>query len=192
MADSSWLQLPILDDSGWFWLTLHPVYFQKISAAPFGNMSPQLRGALVCSWADLQNLQGGAAPPHRTETRWTEKESFLCLSAPPVQAPHFGRLLCWMGVARYSRNYSGCLADVFPIFVDSDWLWLTLADSGRLWPTLTDSVWLWPTQTQTQTETQTLADSFLFWLTLDYSFLLWLTLIDSGRFWVTLAYSDCL
>ena len=88
--------------------TEHPVYFQKISAAPFGNRSPKLRGALVCSWADLQNLQGGAAPPHQTETRWTEKESFLCLSALPVQAPNFGRLLCWLGVARYSWNYSGC------------------------------------------------------------------------------------
>ena len=90
-------------------LTLHPVYFKKTSAAPFGNRSPQLRGAWVCSWADVQNLQGGAAPPHQTETRWTETNKFLCISAPPVQAPHFSRLLCWMGVARYSRNYSGCL-----------------------------------------------------------------------------------
>ena len=85
----------------------HPVYFQKNSAAPFGNRSPQLRGAWVCSWAELQNLQGGAAPPQKTETRWTEREEFLCLSDPLVKAPHFCRLLCWMGVARYSRNYTG-------------------------------------------------------------------------------------
>ena len=86
----------------------HPVYFKKTLAAPFGNRSPQLRGAWVCTWADLQNLQRGAAPPHKTETRWTDKEKFLCLSAPLVKAPHFCRLLCWMGLARYSPNYSGC------------------------------------------------------------------------------------
>ena len=86
----------------------HPVYFKKTSAAPFGNSSPQLRGAWICTWADLQNLQGRAAPPHQTETRWTEKEIFLCLSALLVKSPHFGRLLCWMGLAKYSRNYSGC------------------------------------------------------------------------------------
>ena len=86
----------------------HPVYFKKTSAAPFGNRSPQLWGAWVCIWADLQNLQGGAAPPHQTETRWTKKEKFLCLSAPLVKSPHFGRLLWWIGFARYSRNYSGC------------------------------------------------------------------------------------
>ena len=85
----------------------HPVYFKKTSAAPFGNRSPQLGGAWVCSWADLKNLQGGAGPPHQTQTRWSEKEKFLSLSAPQVQAPHFGRLLCWMGVAGYSRNHSG-------------------------------------------------------------------------------------
>ena len=62
----------------------------------------------LSTWADLQNLQGGAGPPHQTGTRWTEKEIFLCLSAPLVKTPHFGRLLCWMGLARYSRNYSGC------------------------------------------------------------------------------------
>ena len=43
-----------------------------------------------------------------TETRWTDNEKLFCLSAPQVRAPHFGRLLCWMGVGRYSRNYSGC------------------------------------------------------------------------------------
>ena len=86
----------------------HPVYFKKTSAAPFGNRSPQLQGAWVCTWADLQNLQGGAAPTHQTETRWTEKEIFLCLSTPLVKTPHFGRLLFWMGLARYSPNYSGC------------------------------------------------------------------------------------
>ena len=88
-------------------LPRHPVYFKKTSAAPLGNRSPQLRGAWVCTWADLQNLQGGAAPPHQTETRWTEKEILLCLSAPLVKTPHFGRLLCWMGLARCSLNYSG-------------------------------------------------------------------------------------
>ena len=61
----------------------------------------------VCTWADLQNFQEGAAPPHQTETRWTEKEQFLSLSSPLGKAPHFGILLCWMGLARYSRNYSG-------------------------------------------------------------------------------------
>ena len=65
----------------------HPVFFQKTSAAPFGNKSPQLRGAWVCSWADLQNLQGGAAPPHQTETRWTEKEMLLHLAVALVKAP---------------------------------------------------------------------------------------------------------
>ena len=95
------------------YLIWHPVYFKKISAAPFGNRSPQLRGAWVCTWADLQNLQGGAAPPHKTETRWTDKERILCLSAPLVKAPHFSRLLCWMGLARYSRNYSGCWSEPF-------------------------------------------------------------------------------
>ena len=88
---------------------MHPVYFQKTSAAPFGNRSPQLRGAWVCTWADLQNLQWGAAPTLQTETRWTEREEFLFLSDPLVKAPHFCRLLCWMGVARYSLNYSGCM-----------------------------------------------------------------------------------
>ena len=48
----------------------HPVYFQKTSAAPFGNRSPQLRGAWVCTWADLQNLQGGA--PHPIKQRRDE------------------------------------------------------------------------------------------------------------------------
>ena len=91
----------------WFFLTPHPVYFKNTSAAPFGNRSPQMQGAWVCTWADLQNLQGGAAPPHQTETRWTEKEILLCLSAPLVKTPHFGRLLCWMGLARCSLNYSG-------------------------------------------------------------------------------------
>ena len=38
------------------------------------------------------------------------RKKFLCLSDPLVKAPHFCRLLCWMGVARYSRNYSGCLS----------------------------------------------------------------------------------
>ena len=107
-----------VEEKGWHFYqyinfaSLHPVYFKKTSAAPFGNRSPQLRGAWVCTWADLQNLQGGAAPPHKTETRWTEKEKFLCLSAPLVKAPHFSRLLCWMGLARYSRNYSGCLLGI--------------------------------------------------------------------------------
>ena len=91
------------------YIFLHPVYFKKISAAPFGNRSLQLRGAWVCTWAVLQILQGGAAPPHKTETRWTEKERFLCLSALLVRAPHFSGLLCLNGLARYSRNYSGCL-----------------------------------------------------------------------------------
>ena len=69
-----------------FWSTAHqsksyhPVYFKKTSAAPFGNRGHQLRGAWVCAWADLPNLQGGSAPPHQTGTRWTEKEQFLCLS----------------------------------------------------------------------------------------------------------------
>ena len=51
---------------------------------------------------------GRSCPTHQTETRWTEKEKFLCPSAPLVKAPHFSRLLCRMGLARYSRNYSGC------------------------------------------------------------------------------------
>ena len=97
----------------------HPVYFKKTSAAPFGNRSPQLRGAWVCTWADPQNHKGGAAPPHQTETRWTKKQKCLCLSAPLVKSPHFGRLLCWMGLARYSRNYSGCLK-YHPLC--SDWI----------------------------------------------------------------------
>ena len=105
LVQDRFFNLPI-----WKPMAQHPVYFKKNSAAPFGNRSPLLRGAWICSWAHLQNLQGGAAPPHLTETRWTEKDKFLCLSAPPVQAPHFERLLCWMGVARYSRNYSGCQA----------------------------------------------------------------------------------
>ena len=92
---------------------MHPVYFQKTSAAPFGNSSPQLRGAWVCTWADLQILQGGAAPPLQTETRWTKGEEFLCLSDPLVKAPHFCRLLCWMGVARYSRKYTGCMSTIY-------------------------------------------------------------------------------
>ena len=91
--------------SGMGW---HPVYFKKTSAAPFSNRSPKLRGACVCTWADQQNLQGGAAPPHQTEMRWTEKDKFLCLSAPLVKTPHFSRLLCWLGLARYSQNYLGC------------------------------------------------------------------------------------
>ena len=58
-------------------INMHLVYFKKISAAPFGNRSLQLRGAWVCTWAVLQILQGGASPPHKTETRWTEKERFF-------------------------------------------------------------------------------------------------------------------
>ena len=115
-----------------FTMAMHPVYFKKTSAAPFGYMSPQLRGAWVCSWADLQNLQGGPAPPHQTETRWTGKKKFLCLSAPPVQAPHFGRLLCWMGVARYSQNYSGCMT-ILDIMAQMDF-----------WP-----FWQWPQESLT-------------------------------------------
>ena len=45
-------------------------------------------------------------PSNRDEMNW-EKKHFLYLSAPRLQAPHFGRLLCWMGVAIYSWNYSG-------------------------------------------------------------------------------------
>ena len=40
---------------------------------------------LVCTWADLQNLQGGAAPSSETKTRWDEEGKFLCLSAPLVK-----------------------------------------------------------------------------------------------------------
>ena len=69
-------------ESCYFW---HPVYFKKTSAAPFGNRSRQLRGAWVCTF--LQNLQGGAALHHQTETRWTEKEKFLWLSTPLVKPP---------------------------------------------------------------------------------------------------------
>ena len=99
----------------------HPVYFQKTSAAPFGNRSPQLRGAWVCTWADLQNLQGGAAQPLQTETRWTERDEFLCLSDPLVKAPHFCRLLCWMGVARYSQNYSGWEGVLYSLNLQPNW-----------------------------------------------------------------------
>ena len=86
----------------WVWRGKHGT-----CRAPFGSRSPQLWGAWVCTWAELQNFQGGVAPSHQTETRWTEKEKFLCLSAPLVKAPHFSRLMCWMRLARYSRNFSG-------------------------------------------------------------------------------------
>ena len=75
--------------------TIHPVYFKKTSAAPFGNRSAQLQGAWACSWADLQGLQGDPIKQRRDELR---RKKILCLSAPSVKAPHFSRLLCWMGV----------------------------------------------------------------------------------------------
>ena len=57
----------------------HPVYSNdnKKCGTFWQHESPAVRNQ-VCTWANLQNLQGGAAQPPQSETRWTEKGKLFC------------------------------------------------------------------------------------------------------------------
>ena len=90
---------------------VHLVHYQKTYAAPFGIICPQLRGA----WSEHEQTCKIAREdlPHPLKQRQDElRKGKSIVSATLAKAPHFCRLLFWIGLARNSLNYSGCLCKV--------------------------------------------------------------------------------
>ena len=61
-----------------------PRSFPKYLCGTFWLQGSAAARNLVCTWADLSNVQGDAGPPLQTETIWAGKVKYLCISASPV------------------------------------------------------------------------------------------------------------
>ena len=86
-----------------------PDQFQKPCAAPFGKMSHQLQGARSAHEQTCKYSREELPHPlkqRQDELRKVNPFVYLPLWTRLVEAPHICRLLCWRGVARYSRNYN--------------------------------------------------------------------------------------
>ena len=112
--DSFWLILTHLDPLGPILTNFNPFgpggtpyISRKPLQAPFWQHESLAAMSLGLHMSRPANSPGRScpAPSNRDEMNW-EREVSLS-HCPLVKVPHIGRLLCWMGLARYSRHYSG-------------------------------------------------------------------------------------